>query len=145
MRDAEREYLRIGDWARRRLPPDAVVISRKPSLFYAASGLKGRVYPLSNDSGAFFARARSIHARYVVLDDLDGVAGRYLAPVMLNSPQAFCAEKVEGETMLMRIVATPPPASARPAKRGFVPCTALGLPTATGTAAQPGTGGGRAR
>jgi hypothetical protein len=89
-----RDYFEIAEWSRRALPEGAVVLSRKPRLFYLISGHRGRVYPLSDDPDVFFAAAREAGARYVVLDYVDRISGFYLAPVLLRRPESFCTMRV---------------------------------------------------
>ena len=72
------------------LPDDAVVLSRKPRLFYAFSGHRSSIYPFSTDPADFFATVDSINARYVVFDWLGGTSDTYLRPVLLRKSPAFC-------------------------------------------------------
>ena len=72
------------------LPPDAVILSRKPRLLFGLAGLRGRNYPMSADPAAFFAAAEDAGARYVILDRLGRQAQVYLTPVLLRRPRAFC-------------------------------------------------------
>lgn len=83
-------FYELADWAGRVLPDDAVVISRKPRLFYALSGLRGRIYPLSTDADQFFALVDEIGARYVVMDEVDRLSYRYLGQIIGQRPGAFC-------------------------------------------------------
>ena len=89
-----RDFFEIAEWSRRALPEDAVVLARKPRLFYLISGHRSRVFPLSDDPDEFFAAAREAGARYVVLDYVDRVSGFYLAPVLLRRPESFCAMRI---------------------------------------------------
>jgi hypothetical protein len=84
------DYFGMAEWVGQALPQDAVVLSRKPTLFYVIGGRQGRYYPLANTTEALLASADSAGARWVVLDDLGGLAQRYLAPAILQRPQAFC-------------------------------------------------------
>lgn len=79
----------MGEMAGEALPDGAVVISRKPRLFYALGGSRSVIYPFSPEPDAFFAAADAAGARYVVFDRL-GTADAYLRPVLLRKPQAFC-------------------------------------------------------
>jgi hypothetical protein len=85
-----REFMELGEWSRDALPAGSVVLSRKPSLFYVASGFPGDYYPLSANADSLFARAERTGARYVVFDRLDAMADAYLAPILLGRPDAFC-------------------------------------------------------
>ncbi|HYW11873.1 MAG TPA: hypothetical protein VE871_07950 [Longimicrobium sp.] len=72
------------------LPADAAVLSRKPTLFWAYSGYPSRTYPFKADPDTLLAAAREAGARYVLLDYMDQVSLMYLAPVIMQRPQAFC-------------------------------------------------------
>jgi hypothetical protein len=85
-----RDFFGIAEWARDSIPEDAVVISRKPRLFYGLSDRRGLIYPFSAEPEGFFAAVRRSGARYLVLDRLGGVSARYLGPVLEARPGAFC-------------------------------------------------------
>lgn len=85
-----REFAAAALWSGAHLPPDAVVLSRKPTIFYVLSGLHSRVFPLTDDPEAFFRAARDAGARYVLIDYLDRLGGLYLIPVVRKAPDAFC-------------------------------------------------------
>lgn len=87
---ASRDFFGVADWARAELPEDAVVISRKPRLFYGLSDRRGLIYPLSTDPEAFFAVVRESGARYLVLDQLTALTARYVGPIVEARPGAFC-------------------------------------------------------
>jgi hypothetical protein len=91
------------------LPDDAIVLNRKPRLFYGLGGPRGSIYPLSPDPAAFFAAADSVGARYVVLDRLDVVSQMYLVPALEQHPGAFCIMLVSRatETVLFAIESDP--------------------------------------
>lgn len=90
------DFFRLAEVSAQALPDDAVVLSRKPRLYYVLSGRAGRTYPFVTDDGAaFFAAAEDLGARYVVFDRLDAVSDRYLRPVLLRRPDAFCLLRVE--------------------------------------------------
>jgi hypothetical protein len=85
-----RDFFDTAELTTQTLPADAVVLSRKPRLFYGLAGLRGRNYPMSDDPAVFFAAAADAGARYVVLDRLGRQAQAYLLPVLLRRPNAFC-------------------------------------------------------
>lgn len=90
------DFLQTAEWARGALPEDAVVISRKPRLFWAVSGRPGRVFPMSRDPDELLAMAREIGARYLVLDHIDALSAYYLAPILVQRPDAFCGLRYLG-------------------------------------------------
>jgi len=85
-----RDFFDMAGLAERALPDDAVVLSRKPRLFWGLSGVRGRNYPMSQEAVDFFAAAADAGARYVVFDRLGRQAQVFLAPVILQRPAAFC-------------------------------------------------------
>jgi hypothetical protein len=84
------DFYAAAEWATERLPDDAVVLSRKPSLFFLASGIPGDYFPLSAEPDELFLAARDGGARYLVFDHVDGLSQLYVAPVLLRRPDAFC-------------------------------------------------------
>ncbi|HEX6939948.1 MAG TPA: hypothetical protein VF158_11090 [Longimicrobiales bacterium] len=87
---AWQDFFSIAEWARDNLPGDAVILSRKPRLFYALSGHRGRIYPRNPDPAELVREAREAGARYVILDLLDAQSIRYLIPALTHRPAAFC-------------------------------------------------------
>ena len=97
------DFFTVAETAREALPDDAVVLSRKPRLFYVLANRRGRNYPLTDDAGAFFDEVEDSGARYVVLDRLGRPAEVYLAPVLRGRTERFCvlyAEPATGTAML---------------------------------------------
>lgn len=91
------EFAAAARWSGERLPEGAVVISRKPRIFYVLSGVKSEIYPLSRDPDAFFARARELGSRYLAFDALDNLSRYYAAAVIQARPAAFCPLAAFGE------------------------------------------------
>jgi hypothetical protein len=85
-----RDFFGIAEWSRDSIPADAVVISRKPRLFYGLSARRGLIYPFSTDPEQFFAAVRESGARYIVLDQVGGTTARYIGPILETRPEAFC-------------------------------------------------------
>jgi hypothetical protein len=106
------EFFRIGEWSRTALPDGAVVISRKPRLFWAISGRQGIVYPFSDRATDLIRAAQDVGARYIVLDGLGTLSQRYLVPALLQRPEAFCMmTSLQGGTAMLGIL---PDAASRP-------------------------------
>ncbi len=101
-----RDYMRMAEYAGENLPEGSVVLSRKPALFWTASGLPGIVYPFSREPADLLRAAEETGARYLVMDQLDGLAQRYLTPILMRRPQAFCVIHSDptGATALLGIV-----------------------------------------
>jgi hypothetical protein len=96
--DRWRDFFAFAERTSTALPQDAVVLSRKPRLFYVLSNLPGRIYPLHEDPVTFFATVDSVNARYVLLDRVDAVSNMYLVPVLLRTPAAFCLMRASAES-----------------------------------------------
>ena len=85
-----RELFEVAVATRGNLEPDAIVISRKPTLFFELSGYRSSVYPWSSDPDDFFALVDSTGADYVVLDASGETATDYLVPVLEARSDDFC-------------------------------------------------------
>jgi len=84
------EFRAAAAWMGANLPEDAVVLSRKPRILYALGGPRGRTFPFLRDGDAFLAEADRMNGRYLLVDRVDGIAGRYLPLVLSDRPRAFC-------------------------------------------------------
>lgn len=105
MPPAWREFFDIGEWTREALPEDAVVLSRKPRLFYAVSGFRGRIYPFSDQPAELVRAASEAGARYAITDGLGGLSQLYLVPAILGRPEAFCVmHALPGGTAVLGIL-----------------------------------------
>lgn len=98
---------------RGRLGDDAVVLNRKPTLFFANSGYRGTLYPETQDPTRFFAFVDSVGAGWVVLDDAPDLAAHYLEPILSAVPDRFCVVEASSlaHAVLLRI--EPPGAAPR--------------------------------
>ncbi|HEU4878975.1 MAG TPA: hypothetical protein VFT21_05960 [Gemmatimonadaceae bacterium] len=85
-----RDFFTTADRARGKLPPGSVVISRKPTIFFEHSGYQSTLYPLTRKPEPFFALADSVHANYLIIDQIGDLAPKYLHPVMLARRDDFC-------------------------------------------------------
>ncbi|HEX6039583.1 hypothetical protein [Longimicrobium sp.] len=90
------DFLGLARGVRGRLPADAAVLSRKATLFWAYSQYPSRTYPFTADPDTLLAAARAANARYILLDYMDQVSSMYLAPVLMQRPQAFCVMRTAG-------------------------------------------------
>jgi hypothetical protein len=85
-----REFRSAAAWMGWNLPDDAVVLSRKPRILYALGGPRGRTFPFTADPDRFLAEADGLGARYLLLDLVDGMALRYMHPMVGARLGAFC-------------------------------------------------------
>lgn len=90
------DFFAVAQWVDATLPSDAVVLSRKPRLFYVLSGRRGRLYPYSSDPATFFAAAEDAGARYVVLGWVARSSMEYITDVISQRPSAFCVRYALG-------------------------------------------------
>jgi hypothetical protein len=99
------DLLEMGRSLRGELPAGATVLSRKATLFWAYSGYPSRTYPFTDNPDTLLAAAREARSRYILLDYIDQVSVMYLAPVLMQRPQAFCVMRAigPGQATLMGI------------------------------------------
>jgi hypothetical protein len=130
-------------WSGANLPADAVVLNRKPSMFYLLGGRPGRIFPFTEDAAPFLEEADRIGAGYVLFDTLDGISATYLPAVITARPEAFCHVRGWGGseatlgTELFGIV--PPSERVVREGAGVRPCPAAFAPTSAGEPAVDGT------
>jgi hypothetical protein len=62
------EFTEAAMWSGANLPADAVVLTRKPRIWHAMSGLSSRTYPFVANGDTLLLAADRAGARYVVLD-----------------------------------------------------------------------------
>jgi hypothetical protein len=118
------DFMNLSASLRGRLPAGTVVLSRKPTMFYAMAGYPSRVYPLTADPDSFFRAAAAIHARYVVVDHIADLSPLYLQPVLLARRNDFCVipDPYLETAALARIDPGGPPPSANAPPNAFRTC-----------------------
>jgi 4-amino-4-deoxy-L-arabinose transferase-like glycosyltransferase len=84
-------FMDAAAWSGANLPDGSAVLTRKPRLFYVESGVPSRTFPFTDDPHALLALADSLGVRYVLVDQWDGLAGRYVAEAVRKDLGAFCA------------------------------------------------------
>jgi hypothetical protein len=89
--DDWKNFYSCADWIRLNAPADAIVVNRKPELFYLRAQRKGFVYPYSHDVEKVVAELKRGHARYCVLDNFSwtNTSPRYLFPAIMSHPELF--------------------------------------------------------
>lgn len=90
------DFFDLAGQARGKLPEGSVVLSRKPTLFWAFSGYPSRTYPFSAEPDSLLRTARQAGAEYVLVDHIDNVAAMYLAPVLIRRSRGFCVVQSKG-------------------------------------------------
>jgi hypothetical protein len=86
-----KNFYSCADWIRLNAPADAIVVNRKPELFYLRAQRKGFVYPYSHDVEKVIAELKRRGARYCVLDNFSwtNTSPRYLFPAIMSHPELF--------------------------------------------------------
>jgi hypothetical protein len=90
-------FVEAADWAGHALPEGASVMTRKPSHFYVLSGVPSRTFPFDGDPVPQLALADELGSEYVLLDEWDGQARRFVGGAVLRRPGAFCFVRVFGQ------------------------------------------------
>lgn len=102
------DFAEAAAWMGRVLPEGSAVMTRKPRLFYVMSSLPSRTFPFDEDPAVQLAEADRVGARYIVLDQWDGLAGRYLGGALRRYPQAFCTVQAFGEERTTYVLGVKP-------------------------------------
>jgi hypothetical protein len=84
------DFFTTAERTRGKLPKGSVVLSRKPTIFYAHSGYQSVLYPLSPVPDSLFNLAKRTGAHYVVIDQVSDLAPKYLHPILLARRDDFC-------------------------------------------------------
>ncbi len=84
-----RAFAGIADWVGANTPDDAIVVNRKPRLFYYFARRRGDVYPFTTDDSEMLAFLDRIEADYVVVVPISRTTYRYLVPVIVAMPERF--------------------------------------------------------
>ena len=90
------DFLEASEITKSILPENSIVLSRKPAFLFSLSGYRGRLYPYTRDPAVLIDSARAIGARYLVTDQIDELAPRYIVPAVLRRPGAFCVMRTFG-------------------------------------------------
>ena len=83
-------FFKIAEEVHKQLPPETVVCSRKPELFYMFSRTPSVMYAWSNDDKTLIEDLIRSHTDYVVLEQLGfSSTYRYLYPAIQKHPELF--------------------------------------------------------
>ena len=88
--DGWRDFFVMSDLAATMLPRGSIVMSRKPAVFFAASGHRGKLVPFSRNPSVLIDSIQAVRARYVVVDYIDPVGPSYVVPAIMQRTRAFC-------------------------------------------------------
>jgi len=101
------KYKLIAEWAKDNVEDDAVILARKPYLFYIWSGGKHtRLYPYSTSSGVWWQAI--INSDYLVYDELSSTTQLYLNPVIEQMSFMFSPVYYIQHTALFKISGNEP-------------------------------------
>jgi hypothetical protein len=123
----------VAEQVRGLLPANTVVIARKPTLFWAHSGYRSRIYPFDPDPKAFFKLVQETGASYVVFDQ-SSEGSRYLQRVATLNRDRFCIVPGIGNehSVLVRVGSREPPIASNAPQGAYRMCTAAsGVPMPT--------------
>lgn len=99
-------------WARENTPEDAVIVNRKPRIFYWISRRRGDLYPYSSDPDVVLSGIEETGADYVVIDQISATTARYLVPAVEAHRNRFEVLYAEGRPTTWILRFTPPPGAA---------------------------------
>jgi len=118
------DFFATAEHVRGKLPKGSVVLSRKPTIFYAHSGYQSVLYPLSPVPDSLFNLARRLGAQYVVVDQINDLAPKYLHPILLARRDDFCIvpELSTENAAFARIEVGGPPRAPGTASNAFRAC-----------------------
>lgn len=85
-----RDFASAAAWSGQHLPEDAVVVVRKPRIYYLLSGVKAASLPLREDPDTFLEEALGSGAGYAMADYVDSLSKLYLMAAVERRPGAFC-------------------------------------------------------
>lgn len=85
-----KDFFTVSEKTRGMLPANAVVISRKPTIFFLHSGYRSVVYPFFAVPDSLFNLASRTGAKYLVIDEIGDVSPRFLQPILLARRDDFC-------------------------------------------------------
>jgi hypothetical protein len=75
-------FFQAADWVKANTEPNAVVISRKPTLFYLRAERPSFIYPFSPAPESLASAIEKNRADYIVVDQVSGTTQRYLIPAL---------------------------------------------------------------
>ncbi len=84
-----RAFVQAAFWVRDNTAEDAIVVSRKPRLFYWLSRRRGAVYPFTTEDDEMLAFLDEVGADYVLVATVSSTTFRYLVPVIYSVPERF--------------------------------------------------------
>ncbi|HSG80662.1 MAG TPA: hypothetical protein VLC48_00310, partial [Gemmatimonadota bacterium] len=91
------DFINAAIWTKAATPADAVVINRKPQIFYWYARRRGDNYPYTTDVDSVMSFINSQGATYVVVDRWSATTSRYLVPAIQRYRNRFGLAHQEGD------------------------------------------------
>jgi hypothetical protein len=83
-------FFQAADWVKEHSGPEAIVVSRKPTLFCLRAGRQSFIYPFSPNPDTVLDAIKSNHADFIVVDPFGGTTQRFLIPaIQPHVPERF--------------------------------------------------------
>ncbi len=89
-------FIEAAAWSGIGLPDGSAVLTRKPRHFYTHGGVPSRAFAFTVSADEQLALADEVGARYVLVDQWDGLAARYVGSAVQGRPGAFCFVRAFG-------------------------------------------------
>lgn len=90
MNPAYTNYFELAKFAKQNLPKEAVVVCRKPELFFLYADRKCTNFLNSNNTDSLINNMKEVGATHLVIEQLGyGSTGRYLYPAVQKNPEKF--------------------------------------------------------
>ena len=83
------DFIDVATWTRDGTPADAIVVNRKPQIFYWYAQRRGDNYPYTTDPDSMMSFIDSQGAGYVVVDNWSATTYRYLIPAIQAHTERF--------------------------------------------------------
>jgi 4-amino-4-deoxy-L-arabinose transferase-like glycosyltransferase len=90
-------FVEAARWSGEALPDGASVMTRKPGHFFVLSGVPSRTFPFDLTTDSQLAAADALGARYILVDEWDALARRYVGGAVVRRPGAFCFVRAFGQ------------------------------------------------
>ncbi|MEE8175786.1 MAG: hypothetical protein V3T97_04185, partial [Gemmatimonadota bacterium] len=99
-------------WASENTPSDAVIVSRKPRIFFWLSGRRGDLYRYSANPDEVLEGLELLGTDYVVVDAISTTTDLYLVPAIRENLRRFRAVYDEGTPPTLVLRFEPEPVTA---------------------------------
>jgi hypothetical protein len=83
------DFIDVANWTRDGTPADAIVVNRKPQIFYWYARRRGDNYPYTTDPDSIMSFIEAQDASYVVVDNWSATTYRYLVPAIQARTERF--------------------------------------------------------